>query len=125
VSTNLEKQLAAAGKSLGSAIDQLDLDKRLSAVEKRLGGVADKVGMAEQRTLLGIPMSRKKPDWSRIATIGAVAVGAVATGVRLLSGNGDSAEGESDGEGSASSDGSTSEPQHTAKDWKQDDGGDE
>jgi hypothetical protein len=122
VSTNLEKQLAAAGKSLGSAIDQLDLDKRLSAVEKRLGGVADKVGMAEQRTLLGIPTSRKKPDWSRIATVGAVAVGAVATGVRLLSGNGDSADGGSDeGEGSASSGSSSNEAQHTAKDWKQED----
>jgi hypothetical protein len=95
VSTNLEKQLAAAGKTLGSAIDQLDLDKRLSAVEKRLGGVAGKVGMAEQRTMLGIPVSRKRPDWGRIATVGAVAVGAVAAGVRFLSGNGDSADDES------------------------------
>jgi hypothetical protein len=120
VSTNLEKQLAAAGKTLGSAIDQLDLDKRLSAVEKRLGGVAGKVGMAEQRTMLGIPVSRKRPDWGRIATVGAVAVGAVAAGVRFLSGNGDSADDESGGgDGAASSDSSASEPQHTAKDWKQ------
>jgi hypothetical protein len=125
VSTNMEKQLASAGKVIGSAIDQLDLDKRLSAVEKRLGGVADKVGMAEQRTLLGIPVSRKRPDWSRIATVGAVAVGALAAGVRFLSGNGDGADGESggdggsDGGGSASSDASADEPQHTAKDWKQ------
>jgi hypothetical protein len=109
VSTSMEKQLANAGKVIGGAIDQLELDKRLGAVERKLGGVADKVGMADQRTLLGIPMSRKKPDWSRIAAVGAATVGAVAAGVRLLSSNGDQAEGSSDGD---------DETTHTAKDHK-------
>jgi hypothetical protein len=114
VSTSMEKQLANAGKLIGGAIDQLELDKRLSSVERKLGGVADKVGMADQRTLLGIPLSRKKPDWGRIAAVGAATVGAVAAGVRLFSGNGEHAESSEDDGSSAEAGDAT----HTAKDHK-------
>jgi hypothetical protein len=109
--TKLEKQLAGVGKQLGSTLDQLDLDKRLSAVEKTLGSVADKVGLADRKAVLGIPVSRKRPDWGKIAAIGAAAVGVIAAGARAISSNGES-DGESDSAGDSD--------KHSAKDWKKD-----
>jgi hypothetical protein len=111
--TKLEKQLASVGKQLGSTLDQLDLDKRLSAVEKSLGSVADKVGLADRKSVLGIPVTRKRPDWGKIAAIGAAAVGVLAAGARAISSNGDD---ESDGESESSGD----SDKHSAKDWKED-----
>jgi hypothetical protein len=97
--TELEKQLAGAGKWLGSRLDTLDLDKRLSAVDKRLGSVADKVGLADRQRVLGLPLGGKRPEWGKIATYAAAAASVVIAGVRTLSGNGnddtpDSASGD-------------------------------
>jgi hypothetical protein len=38
-------------------------------VERKLAGAADKVGMTEQRKVLGVPLFRKKPAWGRIAAV--------------------------------------------------------
>jgi hypothetical protein len=68
-------------KQLKDVRKQLDLDKRVA-------GVADKVGLAERKKVLGIPVSRKRPDWGRIATYGAAATAVAIAGVRAVSGNG-------------------------------------
>jgi hypothetical protein len=86
------KPLKDVRKQLGNVADQLDLDKRL-------GEVADKVGLADRKKVLGIPVSRKRPDWGRIATYGAAAVAVLAAGARALGGGaaGGSEDGADDG----------------------------
>lgn len=73
------KQLKRIRKQLSGLVDDLDLDKRALQA-------ADRAGFAKRRTMLGIPLSRKHPDWGRMATYGAVAA-AGAVGTRML-GNG-------------------------------------
>ena len=66
---------------LGGVAGQLDLEKRVTHA-------ADRVGLTDQKKVLGVPMSRKRPDWSRIATYGAAAAAVAVAGVKALSGNG-------------------------------------
>lgn len=81
MSKSTSKQLKQARKQIDAVTDQLDLDKRML-------DMAGKAGLAKRKKVLGIPVSRKKPQWGRIATYGAVAaVGAV--GSRVLSGGND------------------------------------
>ncbi|MEX1177226.1 MAG: hypothetical protein WEB09_02085 [Nitriliruptor sp.] len=69
-----KKQLKRARKAISGAVDHLDLGKQLR-------GAASTAGLAKRRKVLGIPVSRKRPDWSKIATVGAVAAGIVGSKV--------------------------------------------
>jgi uncharacterized membrane protein len=72
-------QLNGVRKHLGGVADQLDLDKRL-------GQATDKIGLAERKKVLGVPVGAKRTDWDKvggIAKVGAAAVAAV-VGTRLL-----------------------------------------
>jgi uncharacterized membrane protein len=73
-------QLNDVRKHLGGVADQLDLDKRL-------GAATDKLGLAERKKVLGVPVGAKRTDWDKvggIARIGAAAAAAV-VGTKLLS----------------------------------------
>jgi hypothetical protein len=100
----LTKQLTSVASQLSDVAGQLDLDK----LDKRLGGAADKVGLADRKKVLGVPVSRKRPDWGRIATYGAAALAAVA-GARAIGGNGDGSGGGRD-EGSSKEKGADDSP---------------
>jgi hypothetical protein len=86
---------------LGGVADQLDLEKRVTHA-------ADRVGLTDQKKVLGVPMGRKRPDWSRIATYGAAAAAVTVAGVKALSGNG-SGDDEGAREGSEADAGSDDE----------------
>jgi uncharacterized membrane protein len=73
-------QLNDVRKQLGGVADHLDLDKRL-------GEATDKLGLAERKKVLGVPVGAKRTDWDKvggIAKVGAAAVAAV-VGTKLLS----------------------------------------
>jgi uncharacterized membrane protein len=73
-------QLNDVRKQLGGVADQFDLDKRL-------GAATDKLGLAERKKVLGVPVGSKRTDWDKvggIAKVGAAAVAAV-VGTKLLS----------------------------------------
>jgi uncharacterized membrane protein len=73
-------QLNDVRKHLGGVADQLDLDKRL-------GEATDKLGLAQRKKVLGVPVGSKRTDWGKvggIAKVGAAAVAAV-VGTKLLS----------------------------------------
>jgi hypothetical protein len=91
------KQLKDVRKQLGNVADQLKLDKRL-------GEVADKVGLADRKKVLGIPVSRKRPDWGRIATYGAGALAVLAAGARAIGGAASGSDDGSEGDRSKKAD---------------------
>jgi hypothetical protein len=75
---NVQKQLSSVTDQLSNIANELELDKRLA-------DVAGKVGLTERKKVLGVPVSKKRTDWGRIAGYGAAVVGAVA-GARALGG---------------------------------------
>jgi hypothetical protein len=85
---------------LGGVADQFDLEKRVTHA-------ADRVGLTDQKKVLGVPMGRKRPDWGRIATYGAAAAAVAAAGVKAFSGNGNGDD--ESGEGSEAAAGSDDE----------------
>jgi hypothetical protein len=79
-------------EQLSGVADQFDLEKRVTHAAQR-------VGLTDQKKVLGVPMGRKRPDWGRIATYGAATAAVAVAGVKALTGNG-SGTGEDDAEAS-------------------------
>lgn len=92
MSKSTTKQLKQARKQIDAVTHQLELDKRML-------DVAGKAGLAKRKKVLGVPVSRKKPLWGRIASYAAVAA-VSAVGSRVLSG-GNKQDEDSSGDGQA------------------------